>query len=167
MTVIIYDGIENVQSLEMTSHSTLDDKRAMGLGVLAARLLFAFQDELYARFEQAGHGRVTRPHGVVLAHLDPEGTRATELARRSRRPKQLIGRAIDELEQLGYVERRPEPGDRRAKLIVPTARGRQLMEISDEIVRDIEQRPANALGQDAYQDFKDALATVTETLTRS
>lgn len=141
-----------------------DEQREQGLGVLTARLLFAFQDELYARFAQAGHGNVTRPHGAVLAHLDPEGTRATELARRSGRPKQLIGRAIDELEQLGYVERRPEPGDRRAKLIVPTRRGRQLIQLSDQIIHDIEKRPADALGQDAYQDFKQALATVTDTL---
>src|SRR5262245_32423343 len=99
-------------------------RRDRGLGVLAASLLFAFQDELYARFDAAGHGKVTRVHGAVLAHLDPQGTRATELARRSGRPKQLIGRAVDELEELGYVERQPEPGDRRAKLVVPTERGR-------------------------------------------
>jgi DNA-binding MarR family transcriptional regulator len=166
MIVIIYDGIRCVQLLSMPNSPTRDDEqRERGLGVLAAGLLFAFQDELYARFEQAGHSNITPPHGAVLAHLDPGGTRATELARRSGRPKQLIGRAIDELEQLGYVERRPEPGDRRAKLIVPTPRGRQLIQLSDGIIRDIEKRPANALGPDAYRNFKHALATVTETLT--
>jgi DNA-binding MarR family transcriptional regulator len=108
---------------------------------------------------------VTRPHGAVLAHLDHEGTRATDLARRSGRPKQLIGRAIDELEQLGYVERRPEPGDRRAKLIVPTARGQELIQLSDQVIQDIEKRLANALGEDAYHDFKHALATATEVVT--
>jgi len=129
-------------------------KRGQGLGVLAARLLFVFQDELYARFEEAGHGKVTRPHGAVLGHLDLDGTRATELARRSRRPKQVIGRAVDELEQLGYVERRPEPGDRRAKLVVPTERGRELIRLSDRIIRDIERRPEAAralLGEDVWE----------------
>src|SRR5215207_5554317 len=93
------------------------------LGILAARLLFAVQDELYARLEQAGHGALSRLHGAVIAHLDEEGTRATELARRSGRHKQVVGRIVDELEQLGYVRRLPEPGDRRAKLVVPTERG--------------------------------------------
>jgi DNA-binding MarR family transcriptional regulator len=140
-------------------------QREHGLGVLAARLLFAFQDELYARLHEAGHGKLTRVHGAVLAHIDAYGTRATELARRSRRTKQLIGRAVDELEQLGYVERRPEPGDRRAKLVVPTERGRELIRLSDQIIRDIEQRAAAALGQAAYGNFKRALATVADTLT--
>jgi DNA-binding MarR family transcriptional regulator len=152
--------------LAMTTTGTSLGPRERGLGVLAARLLFAFQDELYARLEEAGHGRLTRPHGAVLAHIDHDGTRATELARRSGRPKQLIGRAIDELERLGYVERRPEPGDRRAKLIVPTDRGHELIRLSDAIIRDIEQRPAAALGSAAYHDFKRSLGAVVDTLTR-
>jgi DNA-binding MarR family transcriptional regulator len=139
-------------------------QRERGLGVLAARLLFAFQDQLYARLDEAGHGQVTRPHGAVVAHLDPEGTRATELARRSGRPKQVIGRAVDELEALGYLERRPEPGDRRAKLVVPTERGRELIQLSDQIIRDIEHRAAAALGRIAYDSFKNALETVADTL---
>jgi DNA-binding MarR family transcriptional regulator len=149
----------------MTTRRTSDAERERGLGVLAARLLFAFQDQLYARFEQAGHGKLTRLHGAVLAHIDADGTRATELARRSGRQKQVIGRAVDELEQLGYVERRPEPGDRRAKLVVPTDLGRELIHLSDEIIRDIEQRPAAALGQTPYHDFKQALGAVADTLT--
>jgi len=148
----------------MTTRATRDGQRERSLGVLAARLLFAFQDELYSRFEEAGHGDVTRPHGALLAHLDAEGTRATELARRSGRPKQVIGRAIDELEELGYVERRPEPGDRRAKLVVPTELGRELICLSDEIIRDIEQRATAALGEPAYDNFKQALAAVVDAL---
>ena len=158
MIVINRDSIRVVLSLSMTS------TRDSGLGVLAARLLFAFQDELYARFEEAGHGKVTRPHGAVLGHLDLDGTRATELARRSRRPKQVIGRAVDELEQLGYVERRPEPGDRRAKLVVPTERGRELIRLSDRIIRDMERRPEAALGQATYERFKQQLGAVADTL---
>src|SRR5690606_41332070 len=89
------------------------------LGVLAARLLFAFQGELFDALAEQGHSELRPRHGAGLAHLDPEGTRATDIARRSRRHKQDIRKLIDELEALGYVERRPDPDDRRAKLIVP------------------------------------------------
>jgi DNA-binding MarR family transcriptional regulator len=139
---------------------------ASGLGILAARLLFAIQDELYARLEDAGFTDVTRLHGAVIAHLDEEGTRATELARRSGRHKQIIGRIVDELEQLGYVERRPEPGDRRAKLVVPTERGREVMRLSEEIILDLERRQAAALGQAPYDDFKQTLRAVVDSLTQ-
>jgi DNA-binding MarR family transcriptional regulator len=140
--------------------------REPGLGILAARLLFAVQDELYARLEEAGHGELTRLQGAVIAHLDEEGTRATELARRSGRHKQVIGRIVDELEALDYVERRPEEGDRRAKLVVPTARGREAMRLSDQIIADIERRQADALGTTQYEDFRRKLRSVVESLAR-
>jgi DNA-binding MarR family transcriptional regulator len=142
------------------------DRRTSGLGILAARLLFAIQDELYARLDEAGHGDLTRLHGAVIAHLDEDGTRATELARRSGRHKQIIGRIVDELEQLGYVERRPEPEDRRAKLVVPTKRGREVMRLSDEIIRDIEGRQAAALGKASYDEFKETFRVVVDSLTQ-
>jgi DNA-binding MarR family transcriptional regulator len=142
------------------------DRRASGLGILAARLLFAVQDELYARLDEAGRGDLTRLHGAVIAHLDEDGTRATELARRSGRHKQIIGRIVDELEQLGYVERRPEPQDRRAKLVVPTKRGREVMRLSDEILRDVEGRLAAALGKASYDEFKETLRVVVDSLTQ-
>jgi DNA-binding MarR family transcriptional regulator len=141
-------------------------EREAGLGILAARLLFAIQDELYDRLENAGHGELTRLHGAVIAHLDEEGTRATELARRSGRHKQIIGRIVDELEELGYVERRPEERDRRAKLVVPTKRGREVMRLSEEIILDIERRQAAALGKAQYAEFKKTLRAVVDSLTR-
>jgi DNA-binding MarR family transcriptional regulator len=143
-----------------------DGERELALAILAARLLFALQDELYARLEEAGHGRLTRLHGAVIAHLDEEGTRATELARRSGRHKQIIGRIVDELEELGYVERRPEQRDRRAKLVVPTDRGREVMRFSDGVMRDIERRQAAILGKKEYDDFKRSLRAVVDSLTR-
>jgi DNA-binding MarR family transcriptional regulator len=141
------------------------DERQDGLGILAARLLFAVQDELYARLEEAGYEDVTRLHGAVFAHLDEEGTRATEIARRSGRHKQIVGRIVDELEELGYVERRPERDDRRAKLVVPTTRGLEVMRLSDEIILDIERREAATVGKKGYEDFKRNLRAVVDSLT--
>jgi DNA-binding MarR family transcriptional regulator len=147
------------------AESTSTKEPKTGLGILAARLLFAVQDELYARLEEAGYGDLTRLHGAVIAHLDDEGTRATELARRSGRHKQVIGRIVDELEDLGYVERRPEPGDRRAKLVVPTKRGRAAIRFCDDVIAEIERREAEVLGKAAYGDFRRNLRAVVASLT--
>jgi DNA-binding MarR family transcriptional regulator len=159
--------MQGYNSLVMTipARST-ETARQLGLGVLAARLLFAFQDELYARLEQAGHGALTRPHGSVIAHLDEDGTRATVLARRSGRHKQIVGRIVDELEALGYVERVPETDDRRAKRVVPTERGREVIRLSDDIIHDIEERLSAEVGRAAYNDFKERLRAVGELLRR-
>jgi DNA-binding MarR family transcriptional regulator len=128
-----------------------------GLGMLAAQLLFAVQDELYRRLEDAGYRDLLPRHGIVIAYLDEQGSRATELAALSGRHKQRVGRVVDELEALGYVTRTPDPADRRAKLVVPTPRGRAVMRLSDQIMDDIGRRGAAAVGADAYGQFRRTL----------
>ena len=135
-----------------------------GLGMLAAQLLFAVQDELYRRLEAAGYRDLRPRHGLVLAYLDEQGSRATELAALSGRHKQLIGRTVDELEALGYVTRTPDPTDRRAKLVVPTPRGRAVMGLSDQIMADLGARGAQAVGPDAYAQFRHTLQQLIDEL---
>jgi DNA-binding MarR family transcriptional regulator len=130
------------------------------LGVLATRLLFSLQDELFERLAEAGYDDLLPRHGAVLAFLDEDGIRATELARLSGRHKQIVGRIVDELEDLGYVERRPDPADRRAKLIFPTERGLGQVRLGDEIVADIEARHAREVGGKTYAQFRDVLRGV-------
>jgi DNA-binding MarR family transcriptional regulator len=130
------------------------------LGVLATQLLFSVQDELFARLAQDGYDDLHPRHGAVLAYLDEEGIRATELARLSGRHKQIVGRIVDELEALGYVERRPDPLDRRAKLIFPTKRGLEQTQRGDEIVAGIEARYARAIGGRTYAAFRDNIRQV-------
>jgi DNA-binding MarR family transcriptional regulator len=130
------------------------------LGVLASRLLFSLQDELFEGLAEAGYGDLHPRHGAVLAFLDEDGIRATELARLSGRHKQIVGRLVDELEELGYVERRPDPADRRAKLIFPTERGLDQLRLGDQIIADIEARHASEVGSRTYAQFRDVLRGV-------
>lgn len=132
------------------------------LGVLAGRLLFAVQEEMFDALAREGHPNLRPQHGAVLAYLDAEGSRATDLARHSGQHKQVVGKVIDELEALGYLERRPDPADRRAKLIVPTPLGLDQMARSDAIMAAIEDRHAQAVGADAYDGFKTLLRQITQ-----
>ncbi|MGK5741214.1 MarR family winged helix-turn-helix transcriptional regulator [Micromonospora sp. URMC 103] len=127
------------------------------LGILAVQLSAGVQREIFTRAAQQGFADVRPRHGAVLAYLDPEGTRPGELARLAGRNKQTMGAILDELERLGYVRRVPDPADRRAKLVVPTDRGRTFMEVSDRLVGLIEQNLASTLGPDLYRDFREAL----------
>jgi DNA-binding MarR family transcriptional regulator len=132
------------------------------LGVLAGRLLFAVQRELFASLATKGFDDLHPRHGTVMAYLDPEGVRATELSRLSGQHKQVVGTVVDELENLGYVERRPDPDDRRAKLICPTQKGLQQMRTADAIMSAIQDRHARRLGRDAFAQFKAVFVDVTE-----
>lgn len=132
------------------------------LGVLAGRLLFAVQRELFATLAEQGFDDLSARHGAVLAYIDPEGVRATELSRLSGQHKQVITTVVDELEALGYVERRPDPLDRRAKLVCPTERGLAQMRAADSIMAEIQERHARRLGHDVYAQFKTMLVDVVE-----
>lgn len=130
------------------------------LGVLASRLASSLGAELFERLAEQGYGDLRPRHGPVLAYLDEDGVRATQLARLSGLHKQIVGRLVDELEELGYVERRLDPGDRRAKLVIPTKRGLEQLQRGDEIVAEIEARHATAIGGRSYAEFRDALRGV-------
>lgn len=132
------------------------------LGVLAWRLQASIQRELFERLAAAGYDDLRPRHATVLSFLDEDGVRSTELARLAGRHKQVVGRLVDELEELGYVERRADPTDRRAKLVVPTGRGLEQLRLEDEIVAEIERRHAEAAGARTYAEFRDVLRTLVE-----
>ncbi|WP_433124842.1 MarR family winged helix-turn-helix transcriptional regulator [Micromonospora sp. CA-240977] len=127
------------------------------LGILAVQLSARVQREIFRRSAEHGFDDVRPRHGAVLAYLDVEGTRPGELARLAGRNKQTMGAILDELERLGYVRRTPDPADRRAKLIVPTEKGREFVELTDGIVGQIEQELSATLGAEEYRTFRSAL----------
>lgn len=89
-----------------------------------------FQD--IARFRSILFDRLLRPHnltmsqGWVILHLIREnGLRQADLAERMNIATVTISKLIDRLEERGFVERKPDPSDRRTNRIFATdlARG--------------------------------------------
>ncbi|MEU8817043.1 MarR family transcriptional regulator [Actinoplanes sp. NPDC048796] len=135
--------------------------RPADLGMLATRLLFGLQAELFRRSAEAGFDDLRPRHGAVLAYLDEDGLRQNDFVRLAGRNKQTIATIVDELEALGYLTRVADPSDRRAKLVVPTERGRELMALSDRVVADLEAEYAAKVGHDAYGRFLETLRAIT------
>lgn len=106
-------------------------------------LLFAathalIRDKLHA-VHRAGFTELTDAQLALFEHLDGPGTRLTELATRTGVAKQSMIELVDRAERSRLVERRADPDDRRAKLVVPTQAG---CELADVVTRAIDQ--ANA-----------------------
>jgi DNA-binding MarR family transcriptional regulator len=105
-----------------------------------------------------GAGFPQKPkHSAVFAQIDPEGSRLTDLARRANITPQAMGELIDELEDLGYVTREPDPSDRRAKLIVLTASGRAAIEAGKQTIVGLEARITEILGQEGHRTLREML----------
>jgi DNA-binding MarR family transcriptional regulator len=105
-----------------------------------------------------GAGFPQKPsHSAVFAQIKTEGSRLTDLARGANITPQAMGELVDELEGLGYVERRPDPTDRRAKLIVLTDRGRACIAAGISTINGIEQRITETLGERGHRQLRSLL----------
>jgi DNA-binding MarR family transcriptional regulator len=122
------------------------------LGRAYSRLGFQIVDGV------VGAGFPQKPrHSAVFAQIRPEGSRLSDLARGSNMTPQSMGEIVDELEELGYVERRPDPTDRRAKLVTLTARGLECLAAGEQAIRGLESEIDDRLGAGGHAELRSML----------
>ena len=117
------------------------------LAVLLREPFLAMAGHLHRCLAEAGHTDVRPAHGAVFQFLDDAGTRVSALAERAQMTKQSMAELVSHLEARGYVERVPDPTDRRARLVRATARGRELLPIALGAIGEIEAAWADRLGK--------------------
>lgn len=71
--------------------------------------------------------------------------------------KSAMLRTVDDLEQRGFAERRPVPGDRRARVIVLTADGRACLTAAEKIARQAAAELFGSLSADEMIAMRDTL----------
>jgi DNA-binding MarR family transcriptional regulator len=97
-------------------------------------------------------------HGNVMEHLDRrDGLRLTDLAESSGLAPQSVQALVDQLETLGYVERRPDPQDRRAKRIWRTDKARRASQAAADTAHTVEDKIATALGHTRHAELRAVL----------
>lgn len=106
------------------------------------------------RLAERGHGEVRPAHGAVFQFLDDTGTTVSELAQRAQMTKQGMAQLVQHLERHGYVERVPDPDDRRAKRVLPTERGREVFRIANELVPEVEDLVVEVLGAERARSLR-------------
>ncbi|MDD7964517.1 MarR family winged helix-turn-helix transcriptional regulator [Actinomycetospora lemnae] len=139
---------------------TAGRERPTNLAVLMREAFIALNDLVLTRLAERGHGDVRAAHGAVFQYLDETGTTVSELADRAQITKQAMAELVIHLESRGYLVREPDPRDRRAKLVRPTDRGREVVAIAQDLVPDLEERIAAALGAERVEALREDLETV-------
>jgi DNA-binding MarR family transcriptional regulator len=134
------------------------------IGQLLVRLLREFREELSAPGEERGYTDLREPHMHVFGNVGIDGIRLTELAARAQLGLATMSELVTELERSGYLERRPDPADGRARLIYPTPRGRQLLADAGDRVAEIEQHWAEVVGREEFERTCRVLARLLEAL---
>jgi DNA-binding MarR family transcriptional regulator len=122
----------------------------LAIGQLLVRLLREFRDDLAAPRADAGYGDVRETHFQIFGNVRMGGIRLTELADRAQLSLAAASELVNDLVDLGYLVRRPDPDDGRAKLIDLTQRGQALMADAGRRVVDIERRWSEIVGAKNY-----------------
>jgi DNA-binding MarR family transcriptional regulator len=106
-------------------------------------------------------GHELRPSTAqVIPNLPPDGSSMTDLAARLRLTLQRTGQLVGELEEVGYLERAPDPADGRVKRVGFTRRGRALIRDIDEITQETSALFASKIGDERFRVLCELLETL-------
>jgi DNA-binding MarR family transcriptional regulator len=109
----------------------------------------------------AGFEDLRPAHGNVMEQLSvDDGLRLIELAGRAGMTAQSMGELVDDLEARGYVERRPDPVDRRAKRVYLTDKGQRNVSVAAGALAEVERSLIELLGRERYDSLRRALEEI-------
>jgi DNA-binding MarR family transcriptional regulator len=144
------------------SSKDLDDAPEPRIVALLRLAAESGQATLYGRLKSAGYRELRPAHFRLLRYPGVDGVRPTELAQRLGTSKQAINPYINDLERWGFLERRADPTDQRARVLSLTDLGRELMTTIGELHAQIEADWESKLGRRRYGTLRSALRELAE-----
>jgi DNA-binding MarR family transcriptional regulator len=137
----------------------MDEVKDLSLVELFDRTWRRIRDELAA--DPVTEAPELRPSQLrVLGRTPLEGIRGSALAERTQMTAQALGTIVEVLVLAGYLERVPDPHDRRAKLLRPTEAGRRVHAITQGKLADLEDRWRQELGDQQWSGLRSTLAVL-------
>jgi DNA-binding MarR family transcriptional regulator len=125
---------------------------------LLLRLLYQHHaQDIEAALGDAGFGDLRPPHANVFPFVPPEGITVSELAELAGVRKQTMAQAVEQLERLGYVERHPNPRDRRSRLVFLTERGASVKPVTHGAAAHVEKHWAELTSRDDVEAMRASL----------
>ena len=138
-----------------------DTDEALNLGLLLFIPYRFMESAVLTALRSAGHD-IPLNQARVFQRINPAGSRLTELAEAAQLTKQTVGSIVDQLERAGYVQRVDDPDDARARLVVITDQGKELIELSIPVVQELERAWEAHLGTARYQQLRRSLEALGE-----
>ena len=110
----------------------------------------------------AGHSGVKPSHGYVIQRLVTEEPTVGALAESLGMTQQGASKQVNDLEQLGYVERVGDENDLRVRYVRLTANGRAVLDAGRQARADLEREVVARVGQRKVNAAKAALVALLE-----
>jgi DNA-binding MarR family transcriptional regulator len=127
------------------------------IGLLLRLVYQHYAQDIEAALREAGFGDIRPAHANVFPFVPPEGITVSGLAELARVRKQTMAQAVDQLERMGYIERRPNPRDRRSRLVFLTARGGAVKPVTHATAARVEERWAELTSPEELEALRASL----------
>ena len=137
---------------------------SQSLGVLLRLAHQHFSSAVDEALGEAGFGDIRPHHANVFTFVPPEGIQMSELTLKAGVRKQSMAQALEELEKLGYIERRPHPSDKRARLVFLTERGKKIRPLAMAAGQQVEEQWRHLLGEGDLEALRAALQGLLDAL---
>jgi len=133
---------------------TVRAKREDMLLRLLIRASHTMNSDMAERIRARGFADFQPSFTPLLGHLDTEGTRIGTLAARMGTSRQAASQLLTAIEARGYVERIPDPDDKRAVIARHTPAGRRILLAAIDVMLSIEDEYGAILGEDGLARLK-------------
>jgi DNA-binding MarR family transcriptional regulator len=127
------------------------------IGLLLRLVHQHYAQDIHAALGEAGFGDIRPAHSNVFPFVPPEGITVSELAELARVRKQTMAQAVDQVERMGYVERRPNPRDHRSRLVFLTERGAAVKPVTHATAERVEERWAELTSPEELEALRATL----------
>ncbi|WP_417583453.1 MarR family winged helix-turn-helix transcriptional regulator [Pelagibacterium sp.] len=131
--------------------------RRTNIGRLMNEAVRVFEQRVLELMRERGFSDLGAAHVNLTRHLDEDGSRLTELAERAAMTKQSMRELVEQVERAGLVQRKPDPNDGRAKIIVFTPAGLKWLAAFGESVATAEEEMADVIGSERLKQARDAM----------
>ncbi len=134
------------------------------IGLLLRLIAQQYSLEMEGALEAGGFDDIGPSAANVFPFVSPEGASISELAQLAHVRKQTMAQAVEQLERTGYVERRPNPQDRRSQLVFLTARGQGVPAVTHAAAQRIEDHWAELTSTEELDALKALLLRLVESV---
>jgi DNA-binding MarR family transcriptional regulator len=140
----------------MTKDQTHHDSLGLLLRLTHQRWTLAVDTKL----AEEGFDDIKPHHANIFTFVPPEGIQVSRLTELAHVRKQSMTQTVEELEKLGYVERRPDQNDKRGKLVFLTERGKKVSPIARAAGKLVDQNWADLTSVAEIEALRNALRSV-------
>ena len=145
-----------------TKRQPAAEQAGADLGILVLTAYQGFVRQLHADMAEHGFDDLGRSDGVVMRVLHRQARTVSELSALLEITPQGTAQIVEDMERRGFVVRRPDPSDARARLVELSERGRGAIAAARAFHKAFETRMRRKHGAATIDAFRAVLTDMAE-----